>query len=136
MIPWTRGKPLTWDVTIPDTFANSYIGETSTIATAAADRAAENKTTKYTDLAKTHHIVPIAIETVGAWNELALKFITELGRRISGVTQKPRETQFLFQLVVNFFAESECGSIHEHVQFRVNKILLSQAHYFHKKTHN
>ena len=66
MIPWTRGKPLAWDVTIPDTFANSYIGEISTRATAAADRAAENKTTKYTDLAKTHHFVPIAIETGGA----------------------------------------------------------------------
>ena len=90
-------EALAWDVTIPDTFANSYIGETSTRATAAADRAAENKTTKYTDLAKTHHFVAIAIETGGAWNELALEFITELGRRISGVTQEPRETQFLFQ---------------------------------------
>ena len=97
MIPWTRGKPLAWAVTIPDTFANSYIGETSTRATTAADRAAENKTTKYTDLAKTHHFVAIAIETGDAWNELALEFITELGRRISGVTQEPRETQFLFQ---------------------------------------
>ena len=97
MIPWTRGKPLAWNVTIPDTFANSYIGETSTRVTAAADRAPENKTTKYTDLAKTHHFVPIAIETGGAWNELALEFISELGRRISGVTQEPRETQFPFR---------------------------------------
>ena len=97
MIPWTRGKPLAWDVTIPETFANSYMGETSMRATAAADRATENKTTKFTDLAKTHHFVPIAIGTDGAWNELALEFITELGRRISGFTQEPRETQFLFQ---------------------------------------
>ena len=97
MIPWTRGKPLAWHVIIADTFANSYIGETSTRATAAADRAAENKTIKYIDLAKTHHFVPIAIEIGGAWNELTLEFITELGRRISGVTQEPRETQFLFQ---------------------------------------
>ena len=97
MMPWTRGKPLAWDVTIPDTCTNSYIGETSTRATAAADRAAENKTTKYTDLAKTHNFVPIAIETGSAWNELALEFITELGKRISGVTQEPRQTQFLFQ---------------------------------------
>ena len=43
MIPWTRGKPLAWGVTIPDTFANSYICETSTRATAAADRAEERK---------------------------------------------------------------------------------------------
>ena len=46
MIPWKRRKPLASDVTIQDTFANSYIGETSMRATAAADRAAENKTTK------------------------------------------------------------------------------------------
>ena len=43
-----------------------------------------------------NNIVPIAIETGGAWNELALEFITELGRRMSGVTHEPRETQFLF----------------------------------------
>ena len=105
MIPWTRVKPLAWDVTITDTFANSYIGETSTRATEAADRAAKNKTTKYTDLAKTHHFVPIAIETGGAWNELALEFITELGRRISGVTQEPRETQ-LQQLPISLQREN------------------------------
>ena len=96
-IPWTRGKPLAWDFTIPDTIANSYIGDTSTRATAAADRAAASKPPKYTDFAKTHHFVPIAVETSGAWNELALEFITELGRRIARITQEPRKTQFLFR---------------------------------------
>ena len=96
-IPWTRGKPLAWNITIPDTFANSYIGDTSTRAIAAADRATASKTAKDTDLPKTHHFVPIAVETVGAWNELALEFITELDRRIARITQEPRETQFLFQ---------------------------------------
>ena len=65
-IPWTIAKPLAWDITIPDTFANSYIGDTSTRASAAADRTAANKTAKYTDLAKMHHFVPIAVETGGA----------------------------------------------------------------------
>ena len=41
--------------------------------------------------------MPIAVEMGGAWNELALEFITDLGRRIARITQKPRETQFLFQ---------------------------------------
>ena len=68
---------MAWDVTIPDTFANSYIGETLTRATAAADRAAENKMTKYTDLTKTHHFVPIAIETGGVWNELDSQWHTD-----------------------------------------------------------
>ena len=48
-IPWTRSKPLAWYIAILDTFANSYIGDTSTRATAAAD--ATNKTAKYPDLA-------------------------------------------------------------------------------------
>ena len=113
-IPWTRGKPLAWDITIPDTFANSYIGDTSTRATAAADRATANKTVKYTDLANTHHFVPIAVEMGGAWNELALEFIMELGRRIARITQEPCETQFLFQRL-SISLQRECCRIQEHV---------------------
>ena len=35
-----------------------------------------------------------------------------------------------------FFAENECGSIQEHVQFRVKLFFLPQARYFHEQTHN
>ena len=58
---------------------------------AAADRAASSKT------AKTHHSTPIAIETGGSWNDLAIEFINELGKRITAVTKEPPETQYLFQ---------------------------------------
>ena len=44
LISWTRGKPVAWDVTVPDTYANSYIADTATTASAAANRAAEKKT--------------------------------------------------------------------------------------------
>ena len=64
---------------------------------AAADRAASSKTAKYTELSKTHHITPVAIETGGLWNDLAIEFINELGKMITSVTQEPRETQYLFQ---------------------------------------
>ena len=36
LIPSTRGKPLAWDITIPDTCARSYIDDTAARATAAA----------------------------------------------------------------------------------------------------
>jgi len=26
LLPWARGKPVAWDVTVPDTFAESHIG--------------------------------------------------------------------------------------------------------------
>ena len=50
LIPWTRGKPLAWGITIPETYARSYIDDTAARATAAADRAAANKIAKYTEI--------------------------------------------------------------------------------------
>ena len=44
LVPWTRGRPLAWDVMVPDTFAASHIQFTSSSACAAADKAAVNKT--------------------------------------------------------------------------------------------
>ena len=64
---------------------------------AAADRTATNKTAKYTELSKTHRFTPVAIETGDSWNDLAMEFINVLGKRITAVTQDPRETQCLFQ---------------------------------------
>ena len=99
LIPWTRDKPVAWDVTIPDTYANSYIADTATTASAAANGAADNKTAKYRELARTHQFAPIAIETRGAWNEKAVKFISEVERRITEVTNEQQETMFLFQRI-------------------------------------
>ena len=95
LIPWTRGKPLAIDITVADTYANSYVEDTATIEAAAADRAASSKTAKYTELSKTYHFTSIAIETFGSWKDLAIEFIAELGKMITAVTQEPRETQYL-----------------------------------------
>ena len=46
LIPWSRGKPLAWDVTVQDTFAESHVGDTATEAGAAANQAATNKIAK------------------------------------------------------------------------------------------
>ena len=94
---WSRGKPLAWDVTVPDTFAQSHLHNSAIQSCAAADTAADNKVTKYAHLATTHIFVPIAVETGGSWNAQAIEFVQDLGRRISEVTNEPLETQFLFQ---------------------------------------
>ena len=46
LIQWTRGKLVAWDVTVADAYANSYVDDTAKTASAAANRAAENKTAK------------------------------------------------------------------------------------------
>ena len=82
----------------PDTYANSYIADTATTAS-AANRAADNKTAKCRELAKTHQFAPIAIETGEAWNEKAVEFISEVARRITEVTNEQQETMFLFHRI-------------------------------------
>jgi len=54
LLPWARGKPMAWDVTVPDTYAESYIGSTATKPGAAAKQTAQNKIDKYSKLASTH----------------------------------------------------------------------------------
>ena len=43
LIPWFKGKALAWDVTVPDTYAESHISRTSLEAGAAAKQAASLK---------------------------------------------------------------------------------------------
>jgi len=56
--------------------------------------------------------VPVAVETAGTWNHLAVELIHDLGRRISAVTQDTRETGFLLQrLSVRGFTTGKCGTM-------------------------
>ena len=82
LVSWTRGKPLAWNVTVPDTYAASHLQLISTTACAAAEKAAVNKSTKYVAIAATHSFVPVAIETVpGANSQRNSSKILEDGSR-------------------------------------------------------
>jgi len=59
LLPWVRGKPMAWDVTVPDTYAESHIGNTATKPGAAAQKTAQNKIDKYSKLASTLYLLPI-----------------------------------------------------------------------------
>ena len=62
LIPWANGKPLAWNVTVPDTFADFYFNYTSTEAGAAAKYAATFKESKYVDIASIHLFYPVSIK--------------------------------------------------------------------------
>jgi hypothetical protein len=97
LIPWQKGKCLTWDVTVTDTLANSYIDVTSSVPGGAAEGAANRKQDKYRELARSYCFTPIALETLGPINTNAVSFLSELGRRLSACTGDDRETAFLYQ---------------------------------------
>ena len=46
LLSWARGKPLPWDVTVPDTFAESRMSDTVTTSGAAANKATQQKLRK------------------------------------------------------------------------------------------
>jgi hypothetical protein len=96
-IPWKAGKCMTWDVTVTDTLAESYLLATSSTAGAAAEGASERKEVKYQSLAATHTFIPLAFETFGPINSKGSDFLIQLGRRITACTRDMRETVFLFQ---------------------------------------
>jgi len=97
LLPWAKGKPLAWDVTVPDTYAESDIADTVSTPGAAAHQAAQHKIAKYFMLASTHMFYPIAIETAGAWHDMAIELVPEIGRLTTVITQDTRETVFLSQ---------------------------------------
>ena len=78
------------DVTCPDTLAPSYLQLTSKEAGKAAEKAEKEKIQKYQELAHKYIVMPVAVETMGAWGHSSLKFVQEFGERIiiaSGVKQ-------------------------------------------------
>ena len=87
------------DVTVPDTYAQSHINDTSIQAGTAADSATAAKKAKYIDIATTHMFNPVAIETGGPWNLKAIELIQEIGRRITLINGESRETEYLFQRI-------------------------------------
>jgi len=50
LLSWARGKPMAWDVTVPDTYAESNIVQTAREACSAANKAAASEIVKYSAL--------------------------------------------------------------------------------------
>ena len=88
ILPWSRGKPLAWDITVSDTYADAHVAN-------SARQAATNKTSKYSHLASTHTFYPVAIETAGTWHNQAVELIQEIGRRATVLTSDLKVTMYL-----------------------------------------
>jgi hypothetical protein len=50
LVPWIKGQPLVWDVTVVDTLADSYVLKTSEVSGFAAEMACKRKHSKYNSI--------------------------------------------------------------------------------------
>jgi len=100
LLPWARGKPMAWDVTVPDAYAESHNGSTAAKPGGAASKTAQNKIDKYAKLASTHIFYPLRWRQVAhgtTWHYMAIELTQEIGRLITAITEDTRETTFLSQ---------------------------------------
>ena len=82
LIPWSRGRCMTWDVTVVDTLAPSHVSTSASKAGSAAGLAEQRKMLKYSSIAQSHTFIPLAFETIGAWGTQCENFVKDLGRRL------------------------------------------------------
>ena len=99
LMPWQGDRCLSWDATVVDTLAPSYVAVSAQVTGSAAQAAAERKVSKYAGLPASHRLVPIAIEILDPINEAWHSFLSELGRRLSTISDDPTESFFIFQRI-------------------------------------
>ena len=112
MVPWSKGKPLAFDVTCSDFFAPSRVHLPDGAALIAKE---QQKEAKYSELFLTHHVQAIAVDSLGRWGPSSLAFLQELSRRLRARTCDPRAGNFLFQrlsiAVCQGNRQSVCGTL-------------------------
>ena len=111
LFPYKEGKSLVWDFTCVDTLASSYIKETSIRPGAAAEKAEKLKLSKYEEIRKDYFMVPIAVETFGAWGPEGAHLIKSIGKKIQNSTGEKSATFFLFQSVSMSVQRGNAASI-------------------------
>ncbi|XP_055348359.1 uncharacterized protein LOC129595388 [Paramacrobiotus metropolitanus] len=99
LVPWERGKMLTWDATCVCTVALSHIAATSKQAGAAAARAEQDKVAKYRELTRDYLFRAFGVETLGPLGPDASHLVTEVGKMIQQETGEVRATEFLRQRI-------------------------------------
>ncbi|XP_055347966.1 uncharacterized protein LOC129595079 [Paramacrobiotus metropolitanus] len=97
LVPWERGKMLTWDATCVCTVALSHIAATSKQAGAAAARAEQDKVEKYPDITPDYLFRAVGVETLGPLGPDASRMVTELGQMIREETGEIRAIEYLRQ---------------------------------------
>jgi len=79
LVPWQRGKPLSWDVTVICPLADSYVELAAQETDSAIELADTRKLAKYSALWAQYDFQPVAVETLGPLNESACEFLNNLG---------------------------------------------------------
>jgi hypothetical protein len=80
LVPWIKGHPLVWNVTIVDTLADSYVLKTSEVSGLAAEMVGKRKHSKYSSIISSNYVFKgLAFETLSSWCKEDIDFISVIG---------------------------------------------------------
>ena len=96
-------------IIVTDTSAQSYLPMTSQTTGAAAEAATDRKTAKYALLTQSYLFVPIVVETMEAINRVGKEFLSDLGRRITQITNEKTRRRLLLSTLVNGYPTVQRG---------------------------
>jgi hypothetical protein len=112
LVPWNKGQPLVWDVTVVDTLADSYVLKTSEVSGFAAEMACKRKHNKYRSIISSNYIFKgLAFETLGPWCKETIDFINVIGDRLIAESGDSKSKKFLFERISLAIQRGNAASI-------------------------
>jgi hypothetical protein len=112
LVPWIKGQPLVWDVTVVDTLADSYVLKSSEASGSAAEMACKRKHSKYSSIISSNYVFKgLAFETLGPWCKEAIDFINVIGNRLIAESGDSKSKKFLFERISLAIQRGNAASI-------------------------
>ncbi|KAH0810441.1 hypothetical protein GEV33_012350 [Tenebrio molitor] len=112
LVPWIKGQPLVWDVTVVDTLVNSYVLKTPAVSGFAAEMACKRKHSKYSSIISSNYIFKgLAFETLGPWCKETIDFINVIGNRLIAESGDSKSKKFLFERISLAIQRGNAASI-------------------------
>jgi hypothetical protein len=112
LVPWNKGQPLVWDVTVVDTLADSYVLKTSEVSGFAAEMACKRKHNKYRSIISSNYIFKgLAFETLGPWCKETIDSINVIGDRLIAESGDSKSKKFLFERISLAIQRGNAASI-------------------------
>ncbi|KAH0815108.1 hypothetical protein GEV33_007683 [Tenebrio molitor] len=112
LVPWIKGQPLVWDVTVVDTLADSYVLKSSEVSGFAAEMACKRKHSKYSSIISSNYVFKgLAFETLGPWCKEAIDFINVIGNRLIAESGYSKSNKFLFERISLAIQRGNAASI-------------------------
>ena len=122
ILPWSRGKPLAWEVTVPDTCRCTCVQLSQTGRRCSHSPSKQQDDQVYSQLARIHIFYPVAIETAGTWHDQAVELIREIERRTTTITGDAKETIHVpVPGVVCGTPKGKRGLLSKHVHYQLSR---------------